>query len=121
MYAYYAVPMIGATLHMVNIRYPPEILFYTIQNSEDKYIIVNSAFMPLIMQYKDLFSFVSLFIIYSENGHEKYNMDNYVFMDDLLKENDEKSMSPMKIPLQLYFIHLEQPDFQRVFIIHINS
>ena len=94
MYAYYAVPMIGATLHMVNIRYPPEILFYTIQNSEDKYIIVNSAFMPLIMQYKDLFSFVSLFIIYSENGHEKYNMDNYVFMDDLLKENDEKIDEP---------------------------
>jgi Acyl-CoA synthetases (AMP-forming)/AMP-acid ligases II len=37
--AYFAVPMMGAVLHTVNIRYPPEIIYYTMNHAEDKYVI----------------------------------------------------------------------------------
>jgi fatty-acyl-CoA synthase len=94
MYCYYSIPMIGAVIHMVNIRYPPEILYYTIENSEDSYIVVNAEFMPLIMQYKNMFEFIRGFIVYSEKGHEDYGMDNVYFLDDLLKDAEYKDMSP---------------------------
>ncbi|HIH60900.1 MAG TPA: long-chain-fatty-acid--CoA ligase [Ferroplasma sp.] len=94
MYCYYSIPMIGAVIHMVNIRYPPEVLYYTIENSEDTYIVVNADFMPLLMQYKTMFEFIKGFIVYSENGHQDYGMDNVYFVDDLLKDAEYIDMPP---------------------------
>jgi len=55
---YFAVPMMGATLHTVNIRYPPEVIHYTMKHAEDKYVMVRDEFLPLIEKFKDAFSFV---------------------------------------------------------------
>ncbi len=103
MYCYYAIPMIGATMHMVNIRYPPEILFYTIQNSEDSYIVVNSAFMPLLMQYKNTFNFIKGFIVYNEGKKEEYNMDNIYYADELLSDNDSEIKEPSENAMATLF------------------
>lgn len=103
MYCYYSIPMMGAVIHMVNIRYPPEILYYTIQNSEDSYIVVNSDFMPLLMKYKDMFEFIKGFIVYSENGHEDYGMNNVYFVDDLLKDEEYNEFSPEEDSLATLF------------------
>jgi Acyl-CoA synthetases (AMP-forming)/AMP-acid ligases II len=54
--AYYAIPMIGAVLHTVNIRYPPEMIFYSMQHAEDRYVIIRDEFVPLIAQNKAMFS-----------------------------------------------------------------
>jgi len=94
MYCYYSIPMTGAVIHMVNIRYPPEVLYYTIKNSEDSYIVVNSDFMPLLMQFKDMFEFIKGFIVYSEHGHDKYQVDNVYFTDDLLKDAEYNITPP---------------------------
>lgn len=95
MYCYYSIPMIGATMHMVNIRYPPEILYYTIENSDDKYIIVNSVFMPLISKYKDMFSFIKGFIIYSEdNNEDNYGLKNVYYTHNMFEDSDYKIEKP---------------------------
>ena len=44
---YFAVPMIGAVLHTINIRLSPEQLIYTINHAEDDVIIVHQDFLPL--------------------------------------------------------------------------
>ena len=94
LYCYYSIPMIGSVIHMVNIRYPPEVLYYTIKNSEDSYIVVNADFMPLLLKYKDMFEFIKGFIVYSENGHEEYGIDNVYFMDELLKDAEYDEIQP---------------------------
>jgi len=45
---FFAVPMMGAVLHTVNIRLSPEQLLYTINHAEDDIILVNAEFLPLL-------------------------------------------------------------------------
>jgi fatty-acyl-CoA synthase len=52
---YFAVPMIGAILHTLNIRFSPEQLAYTINHAEDDMIVVNVDFLPLLSQIRDQF------------------------------------------------------------------
>ncbi|MCY0852340.1 MAG: AMP-binding protein, partial [Thermoplasma acidophilum] len=44
--AYFAVPMVGAVLHTVNVRYPQDLIYYTMDHAEDKYVIVRDEFVP---------------------------------------------------------------------------
>jgi len=46
--AYYAIPMMGAVLHTINVRLSPEQLVYTIENAEDDVIICHADFIPLL-------------------------------------------------------------------------
>jgi fatty-acyl-CoA synthase len=52
---YFAVPMMGAVLHTVNIRLSPEQLVYTINHAEDDVVLVNSEFLPMLEAVKDQF------------------------------------------------------------------
>jgi len=45
--AYYAVPMMGAILHTVNVRLPPEQIAYTMNHAEDDFVMVRDEFLPL--------------------------------------------------------------------------
>jgi len=45
---FYAVPMIGAVLHTVNVRLSPEQLVYTIAHAEDSLLLINAEFLPLV-------------------------------------------------------------------------
>ena len=47
---YFAIPMIGSTLHTVNIRLSPEQLLYTINHAEDDAILCHIEFLPLLNQ-----------------------------------------------------------------------
>ncbi len=43
----FAVPMIGAVIHTVNVRLSPEQILYTMNHAEDKFVLVNSEFVGL--------------------------------------------------------------------------
>ena len=45
--AYFAVPISGGVLHTVNIRYSPELIFYTMQHANDRFVIIRDEFVPL--------------------------------------------------------------------------
>src|SRR5215470_11117182 len=45
---YFAVPMMGAVLHTLNVRLSPEQILYTINHAEDDVILVNSEFLPIL-------------------------------------------------------------------------
>ena len=47
---YFAVPMMGAVLHTVNIRLSPEQILYTINHAEDDVILVHADFLPVLSQ-----------------------------------------------------------------------
>ena len=46
--AYFAVPMIGAVLMMVNVRLAPEQIAYTLNHSGARAILANREFLPLL-------------------------------------------------------------------------
>lgn len=45
--AYFAIPMIGAVIHHVNIRLSPEQIAYTMNHAEDDYVMVHDDFLVL--------------------------------------------------------------------------
>jgi len=47
---FFAVPMLGAVLHTVNVRISPEQVLYTINHAADDVILVNAEFLPLLEQ-----------------------------------------------------------------------
>lgn len=67
---FYAVPMLGAVLHTVNIRLSPEQILYTIDHAEDDYILVNEEFLPLLDQIKGRIDTVKEYILLQEGQHQ---------------------------------------------------
>ena len=43
----FAIPMIGAVAHTINVRLSPEQILFTMNHAEDKLVLVNSEFVPL--------------------------------------------------------------------------
>ena len=46
---FFAVPMLGATLHTVNVRLSPEQILYTINHAQDDAILVHVDFLPVLL------------------------------------------------------------------------
>ncbi len=88
---YFAVPMIGAVLHTVNIRLSPEQMLYTINHAEDKILVVHKDFSPLIKALAPNFETVKK-IIYIDDGDKDFKpeFDTVGEYEQLLKrESDE--------------------------------
>lgn len=43
----FAIPMIGAVVHTINVRLSPDQIVYTMNHAEDKFVLVNSEFVGL--------------------------------------------------------------------------
>ena len=52
---FFAIPMMGAVLHTINVRLSPEQILYTINHAEDDVILVHEDFIPLVRQIRDRF------------------------------------------------------------------
>ncbi len=50
---FFAVPMIAAVLHTINVRLSPEQILYTINHAEDDVILLHADFVPIIEQIYD--------------------------------------------------------------------
>ena len=50
---FFAVPMMGAVLHTVNVRLSAEQILYTINHAEDDVILISSELLPLLQQIWD--------------------------------------------------------------------
>jgi len=64
---FFAVPMMGAVLHTINIRLTSEQLIYTINHAEDDVILVNEEFLPLLESVKDKFETVKKVVLLTDN------------------------------------------------------
>ena len=49
---FFAVPMMGAVLHTINVRLSPEQILYTINHAQDDVILVHADFMSIIHSIK---------------------------------------------------------------------
>ncbi|MEJ5365016.1 MAG: fatty acid--CoA ligase [Desulfosoma sp.] len=65
---FYAVPMMGAILHTVNIRLSPEQILYTINHAEDDVLFVHTDFLPVVEGIKDQFQTVKKIVLLKDGG-----------------------------------------------------
>ncbi len=63
---FFAVPMMGAVLHTVNVRLSPEQILYTIDHAEDDVILVNAEFLPVLEQISSRLTTVKRFVLLSD-------------------------------------------------------
>ena len=73
---FFAVPMIGAVLHTVNVRLAPEQIVYTMNHAEDKLVLAHDDFLPLLAKVK----------------HELVTVEKYLQLSD----EDEPTESAVK-------------------------
>jgi fatty-acyl-CoA synthase len=65
---FFAIPMMGAVLHTVNVRLSPEQVLYTINHAEDVVILVNVEFLPLLEQIHDRIDAGKKFVVLSDSS-----------------------------------------------------
>jgi len=65
---FFAVPMMGAVLHTVNVRLSAEQILYTINHAEDDVILINSEFLPLLQQIWDRVDAGKKLVLLSDKG-----------------------------------------------------
>ncbi len=60
---FFAIPMMGAVLHTVNIRLSPEQVLFTMNHAEDTVALVHEEFLPLLEGIADKLETVKTFIL----------------------------------------------------------
>lgn len=65
---FFAVPMIGAVLHTINVRLSPEQILYTIDHAEDDVLLVNTDFLPILEQIRGRIDTVRTYVLISDDG-----------------------------------------------------
>ena len=66
--AFFAVPMMGAVLHTVNVRMSPEQVLYTINHACDDVVIVHSDFLPILEAIHDKVRRDVVFVLIDEGS-----------------------------------------------------
>lgn len=86
---FFAIPMLGAVLHTVNIRLSPEQILYTINHAKDDYILVHEEFLPVIDAVKDRIEIQPQFILLKDNDESVDGAIEFVGeYEDLLEQGD---------------------------------
>ncbi|WP_397447969.1 fatty acid--CoA ligase [Pseudomonas sp. NA-150] len=91
---FFAVPMIGAVLHTVNIRLSPEQILYTMNHAEDHLVLVHDDFLPLIEPIRDQLTTVKGYIQLSDVGAAATELPVLGEYESLLEQADHHFSFP---------------------------
>ncbi|WP_114417740.1 fatty acid--CoA ligase [Marinospirillum perlucidum] len=67
---FFAIPMIGAVLHTVNVRLAPEQILYTMDHAEDVFVLTHEDFLPLLEPLAEKLPRVKGYLLCQESGQE---------------------------------------------------
>lgn len=89
--AYFAVPGLGAVIHMINIRLSPEHIVYIINHAQDKVLLVDEDLLPLFEKLKDHLPTVKAYIVMSDSTEvASSSLEPLYSYEALLAEGDPK-------------------------------
>ena len=92
---YFGVSGMGAILHTLNPRYSPAQLVYILNHAEDKVLIIDPTFIPLVEGVQDQLNFVETIIIAAEKSSiPANNLNNACSYDDLLEQESTEYQWP---------------------------
>lgn len=71
----FAVPMLGAVLHTINVRLSPQQILYTMNHADDRFVLVNSDFVELYASIADALTTVErTLLLADEQDHENIQL-----------------------------------------------
>ncbi len=92
---YFGVSGMGAILHTLNPRYSPAQLIYILNHAEDKVLIIDPTFIPLVEGVQDQLKFLEVIIIAAEKSSiPDNNLNNSFSYDDLLEQESSEYQWP---------------------------
>jgi fatty-acyl-CoA synthase len=74
----FAIPMIGAVIHTVNVRLSPEQILYTMNHADDKVVLVNSEFLPLYKAIEPHLTTVEKTLLLTDTPEKTADLPNLV-------------------------------------------
>lgn len=74
----FAIPMIGAVLHTINIRLSADQILYTMNHAEDRFVLVNSEFVPLYKGIEAQLTTVEKTILLTDGAEKRADLPNLV-------------------------------------------
>jgi acyl-CoA synthetase (AMP-forming)/AMP-acid ligase II len=80
---YFGIPCMGAVIHMLNLRLPPEQLIYIVNHAEDKVICVDQSLLPLAEKLAPHFKTVQQWVVMG-NGPLTTSLPNAVSYEEIL-------------------------------------
>jgi len=87
---YFAVPMIGAVLHTVNIRFSSEQVLYTIDHAEDDVLFVHSDFVPMVEHIKGRIDATKDYVLLSDGEQlDSTKIDFYSEYEEMLEKQSD--------------------------------
>lgn len=72
----FAIPMLGAVLHTINIRLSADQILYTMNHAEDKFVLVNSEFVPLYKGIESQLTTVEKTILLTDGADKSADLPN---------------------------------------------
>lgn len=84
--SYFAIPILGAVLHTLNLRLHPDDLAYIVEDAGDDAIIVDASLLPLLEQFRSRISTKHFIVIGDQNTVVPEGMHDYEAL--IAKEDD---------------------------------
>jgi len=81
---YFAVPCMGAVLHPLNLRLPPEQLIYIVNHAEDQVLFFEPQFIPAIEKFSAHFKTIKHYVVMGSKVPETTLSPIYAY-EDLIK------------------------------------
>jgi fatty-acyl-CoA synthase len=92
---YFAVSGMGAVLHTLNPRYSPAQLVYILNHAEDKVLIIDPTFIPLVEAVRDQLNFLEVIIIASDKDSiPENNLNNSYSYDEIIEQEPSEYQWP---------------------------
>ncbi|AIG99022.1 Acyl-CoA synthetase (AMP-forming)/AMP-acid ligase II [Archaeoglobus fulgidus DSM 8774] len=82
---FFAIPMMGAVLHTVNVRLSPEDILYTMQHAEDEVVLVYKDFVPLIESIADKLDTVKKYVVMTDDTMPETKLTDVEY-EEMLKK-----------------------------------
>jgi fatty-acyl-CoA synthase len=74
----FAIPMIGAVIHTINVRLSPDQILFTMNHAEDKLVLVNSEFLALYKCFESKLTTVEKTLLITDTGDKTADLPNLV-------------------------------------------
>ena len=74
----FAIPMIGAVIHTINVRLSPDQILFTMNHAEDKLVLVNSEFLALYKCFESKLTTVEKTLLITDTGDTTADLPNLV-------------------------------------------
>jgi fatty-acyl-CoA synthase len=96
--AYFAIPMIGAVLHTLNLRLSPDDIAYTINHAQDRVLIVDASLLPLFEQIRPHVQLEQVIVVGEGElpegaiGYEQALADSVECLDEIALDENEAAV-----------------------------